>query len=348
MKLLNKYIYILGHDGVGWSIDKDRLYLEKAIKDLDYQITSNIFKADIIYSVWWNLLIRKRFLIFRFFFRKAELIVSITNDLSQFEESGIVQKLIKISDKYVYANLKQKKFLLSKNIKEKNLYYNPFYVDEKVFSKQSVSRSDIARRFCIEKDKIKNKFLIGSFQRDSLGENLLSPKWQKNPDLLVNILLKLKDIDYCLIIAGPRRHYIISQLERYSINYIFVGDKSYIDNTKDDIKENNLSDDDINLLNALVDLCIVSSSSEGGPKAIPEAVLTMTSILSTDVGFAHDLLVDESIYHTKNECVEKILKIQSDSVYRNKIIEQNYTKVRALYSYELYRKRVMNTIEGCV
>ena len=238
--------------------------------------------------------------------------------------------------------------MLSKNIKEKNLYYNPFYVDEKVFSKQSVSRSDIARRFCIEKDKIKNKFLIGSFQRDSLGENLLSPKWQKNPDLLVNILLKLKDIDYCLIIAGPRRHYIISQLERYSINYIFVGDKSYIDNTKDDIKENNLSDDDINLLNALVDLCIVSSSSEGGPKAIPEAVLTMTSILSTDVGFAHDLLVDESIYHTKNECVEKILKIQSDSVYRNKIIEQNYTKVRALYSYELYRKRVMNTIEGCV
>lgn len=53
MKQKSKKVYVLGSDSIGWSIDKDRQYTIKAIKDIDgYEVVDNIFKADIIYAVW--------------------------------------------------------------------------------------------------------------------------------------------------------------------------------------------------------------------------------------------------------------------------------------------------------
>ena len=36
-----------------------------------------------------------------------------------------------------------------------------------------------------------NKFIIGSFQRDTLGSDLISPKLEKGPDILADKLIEM-------------------------------------------------------------------------------------------------------------------------------------------------------------
>ena len=56
----------------------------------------------------------------------------------------------------------------------------------------------------------------------------------------------------------------------------------------------------LNELYNCLDLYIVASRIEGGPQAIVECGITKTPIISTDVGFASDILAEESIFHMKN------------------------------------------------
>jgi glycosyltransferase involved in cell wall biosynthesis len=327
-----KKIFILGQEGTGWSIDKDRFYTIKAIKSLGkYEITNNIFKADVVYAIWWNQLLNWKFKIFNKVLKK-KIIATITNDLSHQENS--IKNLIPIVDIFVYANSKQKNKLLELGVSNSSIYFNPFYVDEDIFKSISISKKDICDKFDINYEKIKNKKLIGSFQRDSLGVDLLKPKWQKDPDMLISILNKLDKDLFILLLAGPRRHYIVSECIKYGIEYIFIGNESYIKDNKDDIKVNSIGIEDMPYLYNLIDLYIVSSKSEGGPKAIPESVLCNTPILSTDVGFAKDLLDDENLYKDSEEAVLKINNLSVNS------------QVSKYYSFSLFKKRIEKILKG--
>jgi len=335
--MVKKKVYVLGKDNIGWSIDKDRKYTIKAIKSIDgYEIVDNIFKADIIYAIWWNQLLNWKFKLFNVFFKKR-IIACITNDLAH-QQNEIKTILDKVGI-FVYANSFQKEQLLELGVKEEQLFFNPFYVNERIFKKLYLSKYELVKKFDIDCEVIKDKFLIGSFQRDSLGKDLSKPKWQKNPDLLVEILDKLDRSRYLLVLAGPRRHYIINKCKEYKIPYIFIGDERYIKNNQDDLVANALNVEDMPYLYNLVDLYIVSSKSEGGPKAIPESVLCQTNIISTDVGFAKDLLDNKAIYKNSYEAVNLI----------NNIIDNNigFThKVHKFYSFNNFKNRVENILKA--
>ena len=224
MKQKNKKVYILGQEGTGWSIDKDRYYTQKAIEQLDgYVITDNIFKADIIYAIWWNRLLTIPFKIFNTFFKK-KIIATITNDLAHQESMA------------------------------KKLIFNPFYVDENIFNKLDITKQEICNMLNIDYQVIENKVLIGSFQRDSLGSDLTQPKWQKDPDMLIDIMKLLDKNKYLLLLAGPRRHYVIEECKKQDINYLFVGDESYIKDKKDDINSNGLPIEKMPYLYNLTDI----------------------------------------------------------------------------------------------
>jgi hypothetical protein len=331
-----KTIYILGRDGVGWSIDKDRQHTIKAIKNIGgYKIVNNIFKADIIYTVWWNQLLHWKFRLFNFVFKK-KVIACITNDLTHQQKE--IKSILNVVDIFVYANSFQKEQLLELRLKEDQLFFNPFYVDEQVFKKLDLSKYELAKKFDIDYDIIKDKFLIGSFQRDTI-KNLVEQKWQKNPDLLVEILNKLDKDKYLLVLAGPRRHYIINKCKEYQIPYIFIGDESYIRNNQDDLLINALNVEDMPYLYNLIDLYIVSSKSEGGPKAISESVLCQTNIISTDAGFAKDLLDNKAIYNNSDEAVGIIKKIINKKV----CFKHN---VDYFYSFEKFTNRIKNILKA--
>lgn len=117
-----------------------------------------------------------------------------------------------------------------------------------------------------------DKFLIGSFQRDSEKDG--KPKLEKGPDIFIEYLKKNYDKDkICVVLAGYNRKYLIKELEKNGFMYC---NKENVDN--------------INELYNTLDLYLICSRVEGGPRAILECALSKTPVISTDVGIAGIIL----------------------------------------------------------
>jgi hypothetical protein len=143
-------------------------------------------------------------------------------------------------------------------------------------------------------------YVVGSFQKDTEGKTN-EPKMSKGPDVFVNIVedIQKDHPDLMVVLSGTRRTYIIVELEKRGIKYKYF--------EMIELKE-------INELYNCLDLYIVSSRVEGGPRAIVEAGLAKTPIISTDVGIAGELCPKECIYDVNNwesykmarPCVEEL------------------------------------------
>ena len=131
-------------------------------------------------------------------------------------------------------------------------------------------------------------FLIGSFQRDTEGHDLKTPKLEKGPDIFCDAVLKIREdrrsknlSDPEVLLAGWRRQYVISRLEAAKIKYYYHELPQF---------------DTINDFYNALDLYIVGSRYEGGPQSIFECANTYTPIISTDVGAASEILSPKSIF----------------------------------------------------
>ena len=124
-----------------------------------------------------------------------------------------------------------------------------------------------------------NEFIVGSFQKDGMGWGQGNiPKYIKGPDLLVQTLeLIAKNLPISVLLTGPARGYVKNELSKRNIKFKHIYLDSYLDI--------------VNYYNAL-DLYIVSSREEGGPKAIVESMASGVPIVSTDVGMARDFITD--------------------------------------------------------
>lgn len=165
---------------------------------------------------------------------------------------------------------------------EKIIKSIPFWVDDKVFF-EIKNKQELKKSLGLDQ----NKYYIGSFQRDTEGSDLKSPKLIKGPDRLIEIIASKftnnKKIE--VILTGKRRQYVIAELEKIGVPY------TYFEMA------------DLKLLNELynvLDLYIVSSRIEGGPQAIIECGLSKTPIISTDVGVAKEILAPKSIFEMSN------------------------------------------------
>ena len=190
------------------------------------------------------------------------------------------KKREKYIDYYHVISLKTKEDL--KKITDKEIFYIPFWVNGDIWFE---IKDKLALR---NKYKIpKNSFVIGSFQRDTEGSDLKSPKLIKGPDRLAKIINEM-NTEYdnlTVLLTGKRRQFIISELEKMKIKYVY------------------LEMVDFNTLNELyncLDLYIVTSRIEGGPQAIVECGITRTPIISTDVGIASEILHQNSIFNMEN------------------------------------------------
>lgn len=134
----------------------------------------------------------------------------------------------------------------------------------------------------------KDKFIVGSFQRDTEGHDLKTPKLEKGPDLLCDYLQKIKDAgkDLHVLLGGWRRQYVISKLEELDIEYTYREMAPL---------------EEIHKMYGACDLYIVSSRYEGGPQAILEASSMKVPIISTKVGMAADILTENCLVDIKND-----------------------------------------------
>jgi len=153
-----------------------------------------------------------------------------------------------------------------------------------------------------EKWGFKNEFLIGSFQRDTEKDGK-TPKKEKGPDIFLKLLDKYKDP--FVILTGYNRQFIIDGLEKKGIKYLY---------------KENIQDNEINELYNILDLYIVSSRVEGGPRAIFECALCKTPIISSDVGIASKILSKKSLFDWNNMDNFKNVEPDIDFAYKNAVL----------------------------
>ena len=129
-------------------------------------------------------------------------------------------------------------------------------------------------------------YIVGSFQKDTEGKTN-EPKLSKGPDLFVNIMedIKKDKPDLLVLLTGVRRNYIIKELEKKNIKYKYF---------------EMIGLNELNELYNCLNLYVVSSRVEGGPRSIVEAGITKTPIISTDVGIASEFMEKESIFDMNN------------------------------------------------
>lgn len=125
-------------------------------------------------------------------------------------------------------------------------------------------------------------FLVGSFQRDTEGSDLISPKLEKGPDLLADAIetWHKKNSNLHVVLAGWRRQYIINRLNEAKIPF------SYFERPQQHV---------VNELYQTLDLYPVTARYEGGPQSLIECGLLNVPTVSRNVGIASQVLSPESI-----------------------------------------------------
>ena len=121
-------------------------------------------------------------------------------------------------------------------------------------------------------------FVVGSFQKDGVGWGEgREPKLIKGPDVLVASAERLRDVvpDLWFLLTGPSRGYVIDGLERAGIPYRH----RYLPSTEA-----------VARAYEAIDLCVVASRDEGGPRAVLESMAVGVPLVTTRVGQAADLV----------------------------------------------------------
>ncbi|NOZ35173.1 MAG: glycosyltransferase family 4 protein [Chlorobi bacterium] len=283
-------IYFNGKDGKGWAIDTMRTDFENALVRLNIARTKNFIKADIIHNIWWNYFLTKTSFPLRF---KKNIILSAVNFIDLENENYFLRKEFEKANSYatVWISPSEKQKQILEKYSE-NIFVLPYYIDFKLFNDENFEKYRILKKYNIPAALVDNKVIIGSFQRDSLGSDLSKPKWQKGPELLIDLLKDLPKDKFILLLSGPRRHFVIKECKKHNIPYVYIGKEM----SEDDIQINSLPFHKMPDLYRITDLYLVTSKSEGGPKAVLEAVALKTNIFSTDVGLASDFLEPENIF----------------------------------------------------
>ena len=171
---------------------------------------------------------------------------------------------------------------------DKKITSIPFWVNQNVWY-EIKDKEELRKSFDIDNED----YLVGSFQRDTEGHDLISPKLVKGPDIFIDLvkLIYSKNKKLKVILSGKRRNYVINKLEEAEIPY------RYFEMAPLDV---------VNKLYNILDLYLVTSRVEGGPQAIFECALTKTPILSTRVGVAPEVLHKDSIYKVNEFSKAKI------------------------------------------
>ena len=187
-------------------------------------------------------------------------------------------------DRYVdhYHVISKSTYKQVSQLTDKPLTTIPFWINQNIWFEIN-NKSNLYKKYNLSEED----YYVGSFQRDTEGHDLVSPKLSKGPDQFLEIIKYLnneKD-NLVVILTGKRRNYIIEELKKEKINFKYFEMAKF---------------NEINELYNILNLYIVSSRYEGGPQSILECGLTKTPIISTNVGIANEILDKLSIFDMSN------------------------------------------------
>jgi len=225
---------------------------------------------------------------------------------------------------------KTKNLLIKYGLKAEKIVVIALGVDINIFKKYSEEkREKIRNKLNLPNDKI----IIGSFQKDGQGWGEgLKPKLEKGPDIFCDVVEKMsKEKNIHILLTGPARGYVKKRLDEIGVSYTHNYIKNYL----------NIVD----YYNCL-DLYLVTSRAEGGPKAILESMATGVPFITTDVGLVSDILEnDKNTYICSNteELFEKSIYLLGSEEKKEEFVRNNSKEIKK-YSWEKIVEEYFNKI----
>lgn len=275
-----------------WICDRFVQEWEESHEEL---VTNNPHEADILWLVasWaWNHLPVQ-------LLAQKKVIATVHHlDLQKFDDNGKKQFAFRdqfVDFYHVPCEITAEQISPFTN---KPIWIQPFWVNQNVWYNIEDKLSLRKKVGLPEKE-----FLVGSFQRDTEGHDLKSPKLSKGPDLFCDIVEQFheKNKDVSVVLAGWRRQYVMNRLKAKNIKFYYFEWA------------------DFSLLNELyncLDLYLVSARCEGGPQAVPECAITKTPIISSRVGLAERMLAPESIFDLGGEIGKPNVEAAHDKIQK--------------------------------
>ena len=178
-------------------------------------------------------------------------------------------------DRIQVTNRDMESLVLSTGIAPDKVHRIPIGIDVEAFR----PRDDRTRRASRARASLPaSAFVVGSFQKDGVGWGEgLEPKLIKGPDVLLAVAERLAELvpELHFLLTGPARGYVQTGLERLGIPYRHL--------LLSDVEE--VAD-----VYSAIDVCLVASRDEGGPRAVLESMATRVPLVTTRVGQAADLV----------------------------------------------------------
>lgn len=180
------------------------------------------------------------------------------------------------------------------------------------------------------------KIVIGSFQKDGQGWGSgLEPKLIKGPDIFLEAVNELnKRYPVFVLLSGPARGYVKEGLKKINASHLHL--------------EGVKSPDEIAQLYRTLDIYLIASRIEGGPKQILEAWASGVPVVSTRVGMVVDIANDrKNALLADVENVKQITKAAEEIIenenLKNDLIAAGLQSVKN-YSWDIIARRYFDEI----
>lgn len=243
---------------------------EKVLKDNEFEVVASPKMADVVWILadWCWRKIDPHTL------SKKKVIITIWNHVPEkFGKAALTEfnQRDQFVDAYhVPCDLVKKQI---EPLTKRPVYCQPFWVNQSIWYPKN--KHELRQKYHLENDA----FLIGSFQRDTESDKK-TPRLEKGPDTFCDFVIALHKIEpkIQVLLSGKMRQYVIGRLFDAGIRY------------------HHQESTDLATLNDfynMLDLYIVGSRHEGGPDAVFECAATRTPIISTNVGYALELLSEK-------------------------------------------------------
>jgi glycosyltransferase involved in cell wall biosynthesis len=241
-------------------------------------------------------------------------------------------------DRVQVTNRVMEELILETGISAEKLHRIPIGIDTAAFRPRTPASRAAARRAV---GLPESAFVLGSFQKDGVGWGAgLEPKLIKGPDVLLEVARRLRERvpEVVFLLTGPSRGYVRAGLEQLGVpcRHVLLPDIDAVAQAYE-----------------AIDLCIVTSRDEGGPRAVLEAMATGVPLVTTGVGQALELVQhEENGWMVEVEDIEGLVgwatHVARAGAYDLEDVLRAGFATAAANSYEALRPRWRELLRGFV
>ena len=272
-------LFVVGDD-IGWSIDDDRVRLTATAERLGYEVAparwarfarrQSVFNHEHFGALQPRWLESSHRLGLSYFHGRPG-----TPGFPEFDRAyAALQQNASRIDRVQVTHAEMHELVLAAGVEPTRVFRIPIGVDLEHFPLGDAA-SRLAARASF--DIPESAFVVGSFQKDGVGFGAgLEPKAIKGPDVFLRVLEQLRIPELFVLLTGPARGFVRNGLDRLGVPYRHL----------------QLSRDELADAYHALDVYLVTSRQEGGPKSVLESMATGVPLVATRVGQAPELVTD--------------------------------------------------------